>query len=420
MFALVDCNSFYVSCERIFRPELRERPVVVLSNNDGCVVSRSQEAKDLGVKMGEAVFLRKEYFTENRIEMFSSNYTLYGDISRRVMNLLSEFSPEMEIYSIDEAFLGLSGTPKENLPGFARRIKETIPRNTGIPVSVGIGPTRTLAKLANHIAKKRKEYNGIFIIKNEREREEALRMVSIGDVWGVGPSYRKKLERVGIETAYDFSRMQINWVREHLTVVGARMVYELRGIPCSGLATPDKEKKSISIARSFGEMQEDFDSMAAAVATFASRAAYKLRKQKGFANMILVFIHTNPHREDLVQYARNTVVRLPVASDSTFEIVRYALAGLRQIYKPGVQYKKAGIVLDGIVSGTGIQPGLFDCVDRPRDARIMEVMDAMNGKFGKERIRLAVTAQNNSWKLRQEHHSPNFTTNWKEIINVLS
>ncbi|TGK12815.1 Y-family DNA polymerase [Leptospira stimsonii] len=420
MFALVDCNSFYVSCERIFRPELRERPVVVLSNNDGCVVSRSQEAKDLGVKMGEAVFLRKDYFTENRIEMFSSNYTLYGDISRRVMNLLSEFSPEMEIYSIDEAFLGLSGIPHENLPGIAVRIKETIPRNTGIPVSVGMGPTRTLAKLANHIAKKRKEYNGIFIIKNEREREETLRMVSIGDVWGVGPSYRKKLERVGIETAYDFSRMNVHWVRKHLTVVGARMIYELRGIPCSGLVSPDAKKKSISIARSFGEKQEDFDSMAAAVATFASRAAYKLRKQKGFANMILVFIHTNPHRQDLEQYARNTVIRLPVASDSTFEIVRYALAGLRQIYKPGFQYKKAGIVLDGIVSGTGIQPGLFDCVDRPRDARIMEVMDAMNSKFGKERIRLAVTAQKDSWKLRQEHHSPNYTTDWKEIINVLS
>ncbi|MCG6195677.1 Y-family DNA polymerase [Leptospira sp. FAT2] len=418
MYGLVDCNSFYCSCERVFRPELRTRPVVVLSNNDGCVISRSKEAKELGIKMGEPAFLRKDYFAVKEIEAFSSNYALYGDMSRRVMNLLRNFSPHVEVYSIDEAFLGFSGFQNEKLPEVANNIFQRIPKYTGIPVSVGIGPTKTLAKLANHLAKKKEEYRGIYIIDSEEKRIEALKQVAVADIWGIGPAYARKLEAVGITNAWEFSRANKHWIRKHLTVVGARIAYELNAIECSTLVTVDPAKKTIGIARSFSSMRDSLESLEGAVATFATRAAYNLRNQNGYTNLIRVFVHTNQHRPDLEQYACNTEVPLPVQMQDTIKIVRFALFGLRRIYRPGLQYKKAGIILDRITTDIDRQDDLFSDFNRMRDEEISNTIDKINVKFGKEKVKLAVATKQNAWSLRQANRSPRYTTNWKEILEI--
>ncbi|PJZ29122.1 Y-family DNA polymerase [Leptospira kmetyi] len=420
VFGLVDCNSFYCSCERLFRPELRTRPVVVLSNNDGCVISRSKEAKAIGIKMGEPAFLRRDYFAANNIEVFSSNYALYGDLSRRVMNQLRNFSPEVEVYSIDEAFLGFSGFPKEQLPAIANNIYKKIPKNVGIPVSVGIGRTKTLAKLANHLAKKKEEYGGICIIDSESAREAALKQVAVADIWGIGPAYSRKLEAVGITTAWEFSRTNKHWIRKHLTVVGARIAYELNSIECSTLVTVDPAKKSIAVARSFSSMKDTKEALEGAVATFATAAAHNLRKQKGYANLIRVFVHTNEHRPDLEQYVCNIVVPLPVQMQDTIKIVRYALHGLRKIYKRGLQYKKAGVILDQIRLESDQQNDLFGDFNRDRDERISIAMDKINERYGRHKVKLAVASKQNAWTLRQESRSPRYTTRWGELPVVLS
>ncbi|XDD52547.1 Y-family DNA polymerase (plasmid) [Leptospira sp. WS92.C1] len=420
VFGLVDCNSFYCSCERLFRPELRTRPVVVLSNNDGCVISRSKEAKEFGIQMGEPAFLRKDFFAANNITVFSSNYALYGDLSRRVMNELSHFSPDVEVYSIDEAFLGFSGFPKDTLPAIAKRIYKKIPKNTGIPVSVGMGPTKTLAKLANHLAKKKDEYRGIYIIDSEESREAALKQVSVADIWGIGPAYARKLEAVGITNAWEFAKANKHWIRKHLTVVGARIAYELNSIECSSLVTVDPAKKTISVARSFSSMKDTREALEGAVATFASAAAYNLRKQKGYTNLIRVFVHTNQHRSDLEQYGCNTIVPLPVQMQDTIKIVRYALHGLRKIYKRGLQYKKAGVILDQIRLESDQQNDLFDNFNRDRDEKISEAMDKINARYGKSKVKLAVASKQNAWSLRQENLSPRYTTRWQDIPIVLS
>ncbi|TGM04814.1 Y-family DNA polymerase [Leptospira barantonii] len=420
MYALVDCNSFYCSCERVFRPELRTRPVIVLSNNDGCVISRSSEAKAIGVKMGEPAFLRREFFAANNIEIFSSNYALYGDMSRRVMNQLRNFSPDIEVYSIDEAFLGFSGFEKKKLPEIANNIHIRIPKLTDIPVSVGIGPTKTLSKIANHLAKKREEYGGVFIIDSEAARETALKQVAVADIWGIGPAYSRKLEAVGITNAWEFANANKHWIRKHLTVVGARIAYELNSIECSTLVTVDPAKKTIAVARSFSSMRDSLESLEGAVATFATRAAFNLRKQDGYANLIRVFIHTNAHRPDLDQYATNIPIPLPVQIQDTIKIVHYALLGLRRIYRRGLQYKKAGVILDQIRTKGDQQDDLFSDFDRSRDEQISNAMDRINGKFGKDKIKLAVASKQNAWSLRQENLSPRYTTRWEDIPVVLS
>lgn len=413
MFGLVDCNNFYASCERVFNPALNGRPVVVLSNNDGCVIARSNEAKALGIKMGIPAYQIKDLVDSHQVSVFSSNYTLYGDMSGRVMSMLTELAPELEVYSIDEAFLNL--TSIQNLQSVGTDIVNRVRRGTGIPVSMGVASTKTLAKIANKYAKKYPAYDRLCIIDTEEKRIKALQQFAIRDVWGIGRRQAAKLEKEGIRTAYDFIRLPAAWVRKNMTVVGERTWKELQGISCIDMESTPPAKKQICTSRSFGKMLTDIDTMAEAIATHASTCASKLRKQRSYAVSLMVFIHTNNFREDLPQYWKNTVVHLPVPTNDTAEIVHYALSGLKCIFMDGYQYKKAGVIITEITACT--QFGLFDPVDREKQERLMQAVDKINGKHN-QRLKLAVQGNGRDWKLKQEQLSGRYTTDINQIIKI--
>lgn len=411
MFGLMDCNNFYASCERVFNPSLNGRPVVVLSNNDGCVIARSNEAKALGIPMGAPAYQIKELVEKHGVAVFSSNYTLYGDMSARVMSILSSLVPDIEVYSIDEAFVNLDGV--KDYQSLGTTIVNKVYKGTGIPVSLGIAPTRTLAKMANKFAKKYPAYKRVCCIDTDEKREKALRLFEIGDVWGIGRRQAAKLEKEGVKTAYDFTQLPGSWVRKYMTVVGERTWKELRGIPCiTENITP---RKQICTSRSFGQMIESIEQMDEAVSTFAATCAKKLREQKGYAVSLHVFIITNRFREDLPQYWKSVSVNLPVPTDDTLEIVHYALTGLRSIFRTGYQYKKAGVIITEITYN--VQHNLFDTVDRDKRDRLMNAIDSINGKHGHS-VKLAVQGQGTGWKLKQEQLSKHYTTNLGEIIEI--
>jgi len=413
MFGLVDCNNFYASCERVFNPSLNGKPIVVLSNNDGCVIARSNEAKVLGIKMGVPAYQIKGLVKQHDVAVFSSNYVLYGDMSGRVMSMLAELAPEIEVYSIDEAFLNLEGI--QNLQILGSEIVRQVTRGTGIPVSVGIAPTKTLANLANKFAKKYPAYNRLCIIDTEGKRTKALQLTGIGDVWGIGRKQAAKLEKQGVRTAYDFTQLPGSWVRKNMTVTGERTWKELRGISCIDMEIAPPAKKQICTSRSFGKMVEDIDTMSEAIATHASTCAKKLRQQKSYAMSLMVFIHTNNFREDLPQYWKNTIVQLPIPTSDTLEIVEYALSGLKTIFMEGYQYKKAGVIITEIT--TNAQLGLFDSIDRDKRERLMQVVDKINGKF-QHHVKLAVQGSGRDWKLKQEQLSQRYTTDINEVIII--
>ncbi|NLW48535.1 MAG: Y-family DNA polymerase [Firmicutes bacterium] len=417
MFALVDCNNFYVSCERVFNPALNGKPVVVLSNNDGCVIARSNEAKALGIKMGVPAFQITEFFQKNDVAVYSSNYALYGDLSHRVMSSLGQFTPELEIYSIDEAFLNLIGLPV-NYREYARKIRRTVLKNIGIPVSVGIGPTKVLAKTANYYAKKTPENQGIYVLDSPTKINEALKLFNVEDIWGIGRQYSKLLKSLGIKTAWDFTQLQDSWVKKRMTIVGLRVKKELEGISCLELELIPAAKKVICTSRSFGESQTELELLREAVATYAARCAAKLRKQHSCAGMLMVFIHTNGFKTDEPQYEKNFVCKLPVATNSTMELIRYALFALKAIYQRGFRYKKAGVLVLDIVPEDQVQGSLFDNVDRHKQAVIMKTMDGINTKYGRDTLKIAVQGSGRKWKLRQEKLSPCYTTRWKDIITI--
>ena len=417
MYALVDCNNFYASCERVFNPALNGRPVVVLSNNDGCIIARSNEAKKLGIKMGAPAFKMTDLLRKNRVVVFSSNYVLYGDLSHRVMSTLGQFTPELEIYSIDEAFLNLAGMPVD-YQKYAQRIRQTVFRNVGIPVSVGIGPTKVLAKTANHYAKKVPENQGIFILDSPEKVQDALKIFAIDEVWGIGRQYANLLKSLNIKTAWEFTRMDDAWVRKRMTVVGLRVKKELEGIACLEMELLPPAKKMICTSRSFGEAQTELEPIREAVATYAARCACKLRKQHSCAGGLMVFIHTNGFKPEEPQYEQNFVCKLPVATNSTIELIKYALAALGAIYKIGYCYKKAGVIVFEIVPEDQIQGSLFDNVDRPKHSEVMKTLDEINSKYGRDALKIAVQGSGQKWKLRQEKLSPCYTTRWDEIIEV--
>ena len=409
----MDCNNFYASCERVFNPALNGKPIVVLSNNDGCVIARSNEAKALGVKMGVPAYQIKELVSTHGIAIFSSNYTLYGDMSGRVMSILSELAPKIEVYSIDEAFLNLNGIQDIQLLG--TDIVNKVTRGTGIPVSLGIAPTKTLAKVANKFAKKYPAYNRLCIIDTEEKKIKALKLTDIADVWGIGRRQATKLEKQRVKTAYDFTQLPGSWVRKNMTVVGERTWKELRGISCIDMESVPPAKKQICTSRSFGKMLTDIDTMAEAIATHASTCAKKLRQQKSYATSLMVFIHTNNFREDLPQYWKNTVIHLPVPTNDTLEIVHYALAGLKTIFMQGYQYKKAGVIITEITEGA--QMGLFDKIDRTKREQLMQTIDRINGKHS-QLVKLAVQGSGRDWKLKQEQLSRRYTTDINEILTI--
>lgn len=409
----MDCNNFYASCERVFNPALNGKPIVVLSNNDGCVIARSNEAKALGIKMGVPAYQIKDLVSSHEVSVFSSNYTLYGDMSGRVMSILAGLAPELEVYSIDEAFINLDGIQDIQLLG--TKIVNKVTCGTGIPVSLGIAPTKTLAKVANKFAKKYPAYNRLCIIDTEEKRIKALQLTDINDVWGIGRRQASKLENQGVKTAYDFTQLSGTWVRKYMTVVGERTWKELRGLSCIDMESAPSAKKQICTSRSFGKMVEDIETMSEAIATHASTCAKKLRKQKSYAVSLMVFIHTNNFREDLPQYWKNTVITLPVPTNDTLEIVHYALEGLRNIFMQGYQYKKAGVIITEIV--TSAQMGLFDTVDRDKRERLMRAIDKVNGEH-RQLIKLAVQGTGREWKLKQEQLSQRYTTDMNEILTI--
>jgi DNA polymerase V len=413
MFGLMDCNNFYASCERVFNPDLNGRPVVVLSNNDGCVIARSNEAKALGIKMGAPAYQIKELVSTHNVAVFSSNYTLYGDMSGRVMTILAEQVPEIEVYSIDEAFVNLSGI--KSLQKLGTSIVNKIAKGTGIPVSLGIASTKTLAKMANKFAKKYPAYKRVCIIDTEEKRIKALKLFQIGDVWGIGRRLASKLEKQGIETAYDFTQLSGSWVRKNMSVVGERTWKELQGESCIDMEDIAPAKKQICMSRSFGKMITDFDTLSEAVSTYASTCASKLREQRSYAASLMVFIHTNNFREELPQYWKNIVVKLPVPTADTAEIAKYALVGLKSIFMEGYRYKKAGVIIMEITEGA--QLSLFDNIDRKKRDRLMEAIDEINGEHS-NKVKLAVQGTGREWRLKQELLSKHYTTDINEIMTI--
>ena len=416
MIGLIDCNNFFASCERVFNPALEGRPIVVLSNNDGCVIARSEEVKKLGVKMGVPFYQLKDLILQKNIAVFSSNYTLYGDLSRRVMSILAEQVPDIDVYSIDEAFLDLSGI--DNLSEFGQKVVRTTSRSSGIPVSLGVAPTRTLAKLANSFAKRYPAYKRVCIIDSDEKRIKALQKTPVGFIWGIGRQTTKTLEYYGIKTAYDLTLKSRSWVRNKMTVVGERTWLELHGKPC---ITSDSvvEKQQICTSRSFGTMVTDFDSLRESVANFASACAAKLRKQQSLAQGIIVFAYTNRHREDLQQYFPSKALQFSFATSDSIEIVQHANQALKEIFREGYEYKKAGVILTHIVSENNYMHDLFDPRDREKQKRISQTIDLINQKNGTNCIKLAAQGVGKAgWNLRRDFLSKCPSTNMGDIIEI--
>lgn len=415
--ALVDCNNFYASCERLFQPGLRGRPVVVLSNNDGCVIARSNEAKALGIEMGEPWHICRKRVDTQGVIVRSSNYTLYVDMSARVMRVLEGFTPDLEVYSIDEAFLGLAGF-EGRLDAHGRALRATVLQWTGIPVSVGIAPTKTLAKLANRTAKKTPESGGVLVLLTDGEQEAALARVALTDLWGVAGRMAERLMAIGIRTPLDLRQADAKFVRMHTSVVMERMVLELQGVPCIGLEEAPPDRKTIIASRSFGRRVTERHELEEAVTTFTMRAAEKLRRQDLACGRLAVFVTTDKHRPQDRQYAGERAVTLPVATADTGRLNRAALRGLDALFRPGHAYKKAGVMLLNLVPAGTVQGGLFDAPDDARSLARMKALDALNARFGRGTVTYAAMGSRPGWKLRTEFISPRYTTAWADLLTV--
>ena len=420
--ALVDCNNFYVSCERVFNPKLEGKPVVVLSNNDGCAVARSNEVKALGVKMGQPWFQMAQLAKQHGIIALSSNYTLYGDMSARVMAILSEFSPDQEVYSIDECFLGLNGFAPGYLVVHGQKIRKAVRQQTGIPVCVGIAETKTLAKLANYCAKKGLSgTDGVcdFGSLSALQLSTLFSKIAVAEIWGVGPRISTKLIEMGIETVEALRTANPGHMRQQFSVVLERTVKELNGVPCIELEDVGKPRQQIMVSRSFGQPITTLEDLSESVSYFASTAAIKLRKDGSVASSLCVFVRTNPFKESDAQYNRSVIVPLPRASSDTAKIVRAARSGLRQIFRSGFRYKKSGVLLMGLQGKDTVQEDLFDqAEDRKRSETRMHVMDQINQKMGKGSITLAATGMKQRWAMRRERKSPNYTSDWAELLEA--
>jgi len=417
MFALVDCNNFYASCQRVFEPHLIGKPIVVLSNNDGCIIARSNEAKALGIPMGAPAFELKKLFEEHKIYVYSSNYALYGDMSSRVMNILSRFSPEIEVYSIDEAFLKFTGFNLFDLDEYGLQIQRTVTKGTGIPISVGFAPTKALAKVANKIAKKFPERTkSVYTIDSDEKRIKALKWTKIEDVWGIGRKHAKRLHAKNVFTAYQFTQLSDEWVRKEMAVVGVRLKKELEGQPTLDIEKT-QNKKTIATTRSFEKPFTKLEDISERVSTFTASCSEKLRKQNSHCNMIMVFLQTNYFRKDQPQYSRNCIITTDFPTNSTIELNHYAQIGLKAIFKEEYHYKKAGVVVMGLTPNSEIQLSLFNS-SNPKHQPLMSVIDKMNTNFGTNKVRFATQSLGRQWKMKQEKLSKCYTTKVDEIISI--
>ena len=420
MFALVDVNNFYVSCERVFQPQLEHVPMVVLSNNDGCAVARSAEVKALGVKMGTPWFKMKALAKEHGILALSSNYTLYGDMSNRATAVLRDFSPDIEVYSVDESFLRVESVAHlyGGMTAMGQQIRQRVKQWTGLPVCVGCGPTKTLAKIANHLAKKNPEFDGVCDLHAipRPERLWWMSQLEVGEVWGVGKRIAKRLNAMGVETVLDLRNISIKEIRAQFGVVMERTCNELRGISCLELEDVAPAKQQIMSSRSFGSPVTTLAELREAVASYVTRAAEKLRAQQSVSAAVHVFIQTNRFKDSDLQYSEGLVVPLPDPTDDTRLLASAATLGLGLIFKPGYQYKKAGIMLTLISDKAKRQQTLFDDpLQRAQSAKLMAAMDAINAEFGRDTVRTGANGTDKRWAMRSENRSPRFTTRWDEL-----
>ena len=418
-FALIDCNNFYASCERVFDPTLKNRPVVILSNNDGCVIARSAEAKKAGVKMGVPEFKIRPLIKKLNIAVRSSNYALYGDMSTRVMDTIKSITPDIEVYSIDEAFAKIPGSSEEEIIAAGKRIRDVVHRNTGIPVSVGIAATKTLAKIANETAKKRSELAGVLYLNQPDFVISVLKETAVGDVWGVGRNYRDMLERQAITNAYQLSRMPDSWVRSKMKVVGLRTVWELRGFSCLGIETCTESKKGILSSRSFGYPVKSYQNILESVSSFTTRAAEKLRAQECVASAITVTLVTSKYTNPGQPYKFGRTVSLPNPTANTSVLVKFATGLASMLFEDGKTYKKAWVMLTGIIPESEIQADLFSANSySTKEHRLMESLDEVNAKFGKATLKPASNGIEQPWQMKQQYLSKKYTTRWDELMTV--
>ena len=418
MFALVDCNNFYVSCERVFNPKLNEKPVVVLSNNDGCAISRSNEAKIIGIPMGAPAFKYEKIFRENDVKVFSSNFPLYGDMSSRVMSILSKFTPSIEIYSIDEAFLKFEGFENYDLESYCQEIKDMVLKWTGIPISIGVAPTKALTKVANRIAKKfPNQTKGVYLISSEEKRIKALKWLNISQVWGIGFRHAKRLRNIKINTAYNFTNLEDGWVRRNMSVVGLRLKKELEGESVLDLEEVRNLKKAIATTRSFEGTITNYEKIKERISTFAICCAEKLRSQNSNCNSIYVFVRSNKFQKNKPQYRNGILMTIPFSTNSNMIISKYAIEGLKKIFKKGVNYKKAGTIVMGLDSSNNHQLNLFEN-ESQKHKYLMKTIDFIQKKEGQSKIKLASQDLKKRWKMKQEKLSPNYTCKIKDIIIV--
>ena len=421
MYALVDCNNFYASCERVFQPQFAGKPVAILSNNDGCVISRSNEAKAVGIKMGAPAFQIKELVKEKNVKLFSSNYALYGDLSNRVMKILEQFTPNLEIYSIDEAFMNFDGLEVSDYHNYGIQMKNRVQKWTGIPVCIGFAPTKALSKVANKIAKKFQERTqGVYVIDSEEKRIKALKWTKIEDVWGVGYRTQKKARIRNIVTALDFIQPQHEaWIKKEMGVIGLRLKCELEGKSVLDLEPVVDQKKSIATTRSFPKQITDFDLLRERVATFASVCAEKLRKQNSCCYTIIVLLVIDKHTVETAKYYFNSAITLPFATSSTLTISNAAIELLKKLHQGNehLKFKKAGVIVTELIDENQKQFQLFD-EENPKHLALMKAMDRLNTKIGTKKVKMATQNLSLTWNMNQNHLSPKYTTNFKDILEI--
>tara|TARA_Y100000590_G_scaffold456968_1_gene608622 strand:+ start:774 stop:2060 length:1287 start_codon:yes stop_codon:yes gene_type:complete len=418
VFALADCNSFYASCERVFNPKLENKPVVVLSNNDGCIVARTNEAKALGIKMGEPLFKAKKTIERYKVKVFSSNYTLYGSMSNRVMKILELSFPNIEIYSIDEAFMDISSLKKiYNYSNYASKVREIILKWTGIPVSIGIGETKTLAKIANHIVKNNPRIKGVFDITKIKNKEKILKTIKVEKIWGIGNKLSEFLIKNNIKNAYEFTQQDNSWIRKNMNILGLKTKMELSGISCYELENNSKLRKSCCVSRSFGKRIIKLKDMQEAISTYISKAAEKIRIEKLVANNINLYIRTNPFNKNPKEYYTNSIsIPLDYPTNNTITLNKKTLIGLNKIFKKGYLYQKAGVILSGLeIENTDLN--LFKQNDE-KEKTLMNTFDFINKKHGKNSLCIASEGIQKKWLMKRNKCSSNFTTNLKDLLMV--
>ncbi len=417
--AIVDANEFYVSCERVFDARLRGRPVVVLSNNDGCIISRSKEAKALGIGMGVPLFKVRDVVEENGVAVFSSNYALYGDLSLRLADAFQEFTPDVEVYSIDEAFLGLDARPGQSFKDYGLEIRSKVYKWTGVPCSMGISQTKTLAKVAQRFTKRHAETQGVLDLTDLSDQVAVLEETRVGDVWGVGPAYAKMLKRAGVDTARKLRDADRRWVRQRMTAVGARIVEELRGISCIPLEKCPQGRKSVTCSRSFGVLVESREELREAIAIYMTKAAERLRRSRLTAGVVTVFINTSRFSAD-PQYSNSATYELAYSTDSTEELLSWALKGLEQVYRPGYRYKKAGVMLNKLSPAEQLSMRLFGDDRFEKSRRVMKAVDDINARHGRDTVRFGVARPGGRWETKFLWRSRRYTTCLNEVLRIAS